>query len=1571
MEDGGPVTINKADIDKVASKGPTTTPQLHEESRLAGIKRTNESLFECLSHAVFGHPGSAPEVKKQIEDHVVNNWVNFKALVQAKLNDFHITPMKYRLGNLSAPGGFPEVLAGAELFDSRVDIHNAHDKVITVGRATASEVIHLLQDDRLGGTHYDLIIGSPERTAVPHTVAEAHYAGEASSPSVWAARAAGAPALGAAAAHAGSSYRVWEPGPRPPAPPPPQSQYGESVHLLAGRPGELGQPVGPWSGQGCGIPLHSNKFYVLSEMVESSEESAVECPPKPRASKTPARVQKPRIGKIPIKLKSTGISLVQGSVQGITEEDILTLNSPEWAPGSLSEEDSQNLGVVSTLQISVHLTRTEALLDSGAVVSVIDYQFLKESFPGFRLIKTGKRLKAANKASLKTFGVAFVPVKIGDLQFLVKFYVCKGISYSVILGNTFLRQAKARIDFGQMCVTLYSKKKQIRCTFGTFFEEVVESPETIPDPFAGLDVAEVYSGPKFIKARKAVVIPPKTIQYIQVKITPHPLDSDTLFIGNRRLNEHYKLLVSDFLLKPDGKQFIQVTNASLSHRRITPDMNLAVDEEWENVFSPEVSVISPVGGKPENENKSKFQINPELTPDQFSKAQALLDRFRDVFVSDVSELSVCNYPPVKIAYDDSRVVRKRNYKMSPDQAEFVESYCQKLLDADLVEFCTSVYQTPILTVPKYSPDPSKPQFRWVQDFREINKLLKPIDYPIMSPDQIIDSSFGSKYHSVTDACSGYSQLPLHPSCRDITAFETPSGSKLRWKVLSQGLSVSPALYGVAVDHILQKLKRKRKIGHYFDDIYLATETFDEHLEFLEEYLSILLHYNVQLNINKSTFFQFSVKLLGVQIDGTSVKILDKRIQAITKMSPPTNRDGVHKCLGVFNYNRRFIQNYAAKASPIISLLKKDVPFVWGPEQEQAFQALKSELASPPALRIFNPHANNRISCDASRLGLGCCHYQEDPVTKRWHPVAFESRKLKASEEKLPIYWLEMASLILAFLKFGHHVQNHKVSCEVLTDHQSLRTLLNTKNPTGTLAKYIMFLSQYKFTIKYRKGSLNESDTLSRFPVSEAEETIEELVDQQMFDRVVPQQLHEVVHSLVFAVTRQQVQREGEKEQQLDEWNKFLEDQRLANHSLPSLPDIQQFQKNDPQLVEIFAGLQEDPHSQSPFELHEGTLFFNKRGLLLLVIPVEFQKHILHEFHDLRGHKGLKHTKEAILSKFYWPSLDSDSELYCKSCVYCQLHKRDRLKVGLLNPVIPKGPFTHIGCDFVGKFPISSNKNLHACVFIDYFTRYLYTIPVRTADAVTAVDCLYEFMLRYGVPEHFTSDGASYFNCVTFEAALNKFQIQGRHFRKTPHCNGMVEKSIMEVKRILAQLLLDFGHDWETHLPLATFLYNVSYHDTLKTSPFFALHGYHPLTPGILQLFAPSGSSMDVESKIAAHSDLIKKLQVRIQLAQERNKKYYDKDRVQHSYSVGQLVKVRDETDDMSFPNKQIFWRGPFEVVGITSERFYIVMVEVKLPQGGSRLEAKQYHIKNMRPFHSRPASLQVEDPLREASRVGS
>ncbi len=97
-----------------------------------------------------------------------------------------------------------------------------------------------------------------------------------------------------------------------------------------------------------------------------------------------------------------------------------------------------------------------------------------------------------------------------------------------------------------------------------------------------------------------------------------------------------------------------------------------------------------------------------------------------------------------------------------------------------------------------------------------------------------------------------------------------------------------------------------------------------------------------------------VNYVGLLVGRNGIEPQSNRTQAIQSIKTPTNVSELQSFLGVCNYSRQFIENYADIARPRTSLLKKDEPFVWTKAQDTAMSQLKQCLCSAPCLAFTDP-----------------------------------------------------------------------------------------------------------------------------------------------------------------------------------------------------------------------------------------------------------------------------------------------------------------------------------------------------------------------------------------------------------------------------------------------------------------------------------------------------------------------------------------------------------------------------------------------------------------------------------------
>jgi hypothetical protein len=256
---------------------------------------------------------------------------------------------------------------------------------------------------------------------------------------------------------------------------------------------------------------------------------------------------------------------------------------------------------------------------------------------------------------------------------------------------------------------------------------------------------------------------------------------------------------------------------------------------------------------------------------------------------------------------------------------------------------------------------------------------------------------------------------VHPDDTKFFAFATPDG-QYEYTKLPFGYSKAPAKFQKRIVQILQPLIRQDKVLVYIDDILIATDSVDENLSVLQEVLRILKSYRFELNYNKCQFLRERIEYLGYIITPGQITMSNRHTEAVKAFPIPKNVHHVRRFLGLTNYFRKFVKNYATKAKSLNNLLKKTVDFHFDENCDEAFNLLKSELTSYPVLRLYNPSAQTELHTDASTQGLGAILLQKQ-ADGNWAPVAYFSQVTNKAESNYHNFELEMLAIVKAIQRF--------------------------------------------------------------------------------------------------------------------------------------------------------------------------------------------------------------------------------------------------------------------------------------------------------------------------------------------------------------------------------------------------------------------------------------------------------------------------------------------------------------------------------------------------------------------------
>ncbi|GKC95241.1 putative reverse transcriptase domain-containing protein, partial [Tanacetum coccineum] len=149
---------------------------------------------------------------------------------------------------------------------------------------------------------------------------------------------------------------------------------------------------------------------------------------------------------------------------------------------------------------------------------------------------------------------------------------------------------------------------------------------------------------------------------------------------------------------------------------------------------------------------------------------------------------------------------------------------------------------------------------------------------------------------------------------------------------------------------------------------------------------------------------------------------------------------VRSFLGLTGYYRRFIENFSKIAKTLTILTQKNKTYVWGEEQEEAFQTLKDKLCNAPVLALPDGPKDFTVYCDASGLGLG--------------------------------------AFVFALKIRRHYLYGTKSI--IYTDHKSLQHIFNQKELNMRQRRWIELFNDSNCEIRYHPGKANiVADALSR------------------------------------------------------------------------------------------------------------------------------------------------------------------------------------------------------------------------------------------------------------------------------------------------------------------------------------------------------------------------------------------------------------------------------------------------------------------------------------------------------------
>jgi transposase InsO family protein len=882
--------------------------------------------------------------------------------------------------------------------------------------------------------------------------------------------------------------------------------------------------------------------------------------------------------------------------------------------------------------------------------------------------------------------------------------------------------------------------------------------------------------------------------------------------------------------------------------------------------------------------------------------------FQDVF----SKASFDSLPDRKIwdhaieLLPDARTSNCKVYPLSPREQAELDAFLEENLRTGRIRPSKSPMASPVFFVKKKDGS-----LRLVQDYRALNAITIKNRYPLPLISELTNQLRGARFFTKLDIRWGYNNVRIQEGDEWKAAFRTNRGL-FEPLVMFFGLTNSPATFQTMMNDVFQDLIAKGVVCVYLDDILVFTKDLEEHRRIVREVVTRLQAYKLYLKPEKCEFERTRVEYLGLMISEGQVEMDAVKVAGVSKWPTPTNKKEVQSFLGFINFYRRFVQDFSEIARPLFDLTKKDVRWHWNAEQEEAFHTLKSKITSTPILKAPEDNKPFRLEADSSDMATGAILSQQG-LEGKWHPIAFYSKSLNATERNYEIYDKELLAIVRAIEEWRYLLEGTAFPFEVWTDHKNLQYFRAAHKLNRRQARWSLFLSQFNYQLHHRPGrSMGKADALSR----RADHGVGS-EDNEDVILLKPELFH--IRAL------EGVTLSGEEAELVQKIKERLQEGEVESAVAKAWEELRK--AGGSQSIRL-----------SEWSEVDGILHF--RNKIYVPPDPDLRRRIVALHHDSRvaGHPGRWKTMELVSRNFWWPQMARYIGQYTSTCDMCLRTKiQRRAPTGQLQPTaIPDSRWEVISVDFIVELPQSHGYDAIMCI-VDSVSKRAHFIPTNTT--VTSLGTARLFLAHswklHGLPRSVISDRGPQFVSAFTKELYRMLGIQlSASTAYHPQSDGQTERVNQELEQYLRLFVNERQDNWDELLPLAEFQYNNRIHSGTRETPFVLDTGMHPRMG-----FEPRQSLSKLEtvnefkSRMAATLEESKAALVK---AKEDMARYYDRRRTPApTYQEGDRVYLDASDIRTTRPSNKLSHRylGPFVIEARIGRNAY----RLKLPPALNRL----------------------------------
>ena len=212
-----------------------------------------------------------------------------------------------------------------------------------------------------------------------------------------------------------------------------------------------------------------------------------------------------------------------------------------------------------------------------------------------------------------------------------------------------------------------------------------------------------------------------------------------------------------------------------------------------------------------------------------------------------------------------------------------------------------------------------------------------------------------------------------------------------------------------------------EVAAFINNMMIVTETEKRHDEIMEEVLRRMEENNLFVKPEKYVWKVRKVGFLGVIIGPDGVRMEKKKIQGVVDWLVPRSVKDVQKFLGLANYYRQFVKDFAKIEKLLHEMTRKEIKWNWREKQQKVFEELKKRFTIKPVLVIPDLDREMRVEVDVLDFATGrvlLMKYEDE----KWRQVTYISKLLNEVERNYKIHNKEMLAIIWCLEVWRHFLE---------------------------------------------------------------------------------------------------------------------------------------------------------------------------------------------------------------------------------------------------------------------------------------------------------------------------------------------------------------------------------------------------------------------------------------------------------------------------------------------------------------------------------------------------------------------